>query len=442
MSLYSVFVVNTDLDCDNTIEQQLSVSGCSTFTLYLSSQSDANGPFDVFINTTASTPLYSGLTRETILSGVTIELECLTPTPTPSPTITPFFTVTPTKTITPTPTLTPTPTVTITPNFTPSSTSTPTITPTATITPTPSILGCRVFVVTRDLTNLGCQHICENPSNQPIYGRYNTFDGSIGARYFIGLSNCQNNVSNVWSGESKFVRNNICYQVDVNGYITGTTVCVSPSLTPTPTPSLTPTLTPTITPTITPSNTLYYAYLFIEPVSANTIINQWMNNNGSAFRGFSNGFAPSTTQNIFDSQINAYISYSGWGVNTPSIQSSPIVTISGGTDAYGNLKQAYLFQTHKIPSGTVSGNAWYTWIVSTEATNGMKINNIGISSAGSANSMTPVFMNDTYYNLTINYTGSSIPTGTYRVYTSFTSPNMRLDNTQNDIYFKGNSLIN
>lgn len=220
------------------------------------------------------------------------------------------------------------------------------------------------------------------------------------------------------------------------------------SLTPTPTPThtITPTigLSPTPTPTLTPTSTPppLYAYLFIEPSTATTQFNSWMQSQGSAFRSF---FIvappPSTNQSTFNDQMNAYMSYSGWGGNAPSVGVANISTTSGGNDSYGNPIQAYLFQTYKVNAGTSATNAWYTWFVPTGATNGEKISQIGFNTSSNPYVLTPVIMNSTYYNLTVNYTGSTIPASTYRVYTSFNQPYFRINGTSNDIYFKGNTLV-
>ena len=77
----------------------------------------------------------------------------------------------------------------------------------------------------------------------------------------------------------------------------------------------------------------------------------------------------------------------------------------------------------------------------TGATNGEKISQIGFNTSSNPYVLTPVIMNSTYYNLTVNYTGSTIPASTYRVYTSFNQPYFRINGTSNDIYFKGNTLV-
>jgi len=327
MSTYKLIVINTDPICENSIENIITgVTSCSRYFLQLNPSSHSKGPFDIYVDTIESIPLYDNITREQFLIGVTVELDCITPTPTKS--ITPTNTTTPTVT----PSISITPTVTPTIPVTPSNTATPTITPTKTVTPTS-----------------------------------------------------------------------------------------------------------TVTPTVTPTQPELFAYLFIEPVSLNVDFSNWMGVSNT-FKGFSNGIGPSISANTFNQQLNKYISYSGWGVNAPQVRIADISRVSGGLDNYGNLIQDYLFKTHEVPANTVSGYSWYTWVISTGATLGNTLSNIGVNNFGDPNSLTPVGLNLLYGNLTIDYTGSTIPQSTYRVYTTFNDTNFRLLN-DNNIYFKGNSFI-
>jgi len=234
-------------------------------------------------------------------------------------------------------------------------------------------------------------------------------------------------------------------------------------LTPTPTPSITPTITPSSTPVTTPTNTpttsitpsitttptvtptpstvFMYAYLFIEPFSGSTDIGQYMTDRGSGFYGFTNGFGPDTASSIqFNIDMNEYVSYSGWTNNFPSVRSQLIPISSGGLDSYGNAKIAYNFTTHIVPVGTVQGLAWYTWIIMTGDTGGGIQRSIGYTTDGNPNSLTNVFMDSTIYNNTFTYTGSTIPTGTYRVYTTWASTPFQIDNTSTNIFFKGDTV--
>jgi len=148
MSLFSIIVVNTTPGCNTEIEQQVTVTGCTSYVVRLTSNSNAVGPFDVYVDSTGSTPYYSAVTRTQMITGVVVTFEC-SPTPTPTPTITPSVTPTsqtPTPTGTPAATPTPTSTIGSTPTQTPTNTETPTPTltqtptntPTLTQTPTPS----------------------------------------------------------------------------------------------------------------------------------------------------------------------------------------------------------------------------------------------------------------------------------------------------------------
>lgn len=219
---------------------------------------------------------------------------------------------------------------------------------------------------------------------------------------------------------------------------------IIPTATPTPTPTNTP--TPTSTPTPTPTPTLInggYAYLLIEPYSARTTFNSWMSSQGSTWRGF-NINSPSTNQATFESQIIDYINYPGWGSASPSIRKSFVSYSSGGFDAYSNPIEAYVFQTHEVPSTVLNGNefAWYTWLVETGLTNGQKYSTIGVSTNGSSSALSEKYLEPTYYELTVNYSGSTeIPAGVYRVYTTYVNSEFKIQNLNNNIYFRGGNLI-
>jgi hypothetical protein len=133
---HTILVTNNAAGCNTEIEQQLTVTGCTTYIVRLPLNSNALGPFDVYVD---SVLIYSSVSRNNMIDGVIVTLECGTPTPTPTPTGTPTNqtpTPTPTNTATPTGTPTQTPTNTITPTQTPTNTQTPTHTPTTTPTPT------------------------------------------------------------------------------------------------------------------------------------------------------------------------------------------------------------------------------------------------------------------------------------------------------------------
>jgi len=117
MSTYLISVTNEAPGCGTEIEQQLTITGCTSYIVRLASNSNALGPFNVYVDNVL---YYSAQTRTQMLNGVVITLECVTPTPSATPTLTPTPTqtdpltgATPTPTITTTNTGTPTPTPTL-----------------------------------------------------------------------------------------------------------------------------------------------------------------------------------------------------------------------------------------------------------------------------------------------------------------------------------------
>ena len=73
MALYSIFVVNTAPGCDNIIEQQLTVSGCTNYIIRLASNSNALGPFDIYLDAILpANILYSAVTRYDMFNGVVV----------------------------------------------------------------------------------------------------------------------------------------------------------------------------------------------------------------------------------------------------------------------------------------------------------------------------------------------------------------------------------
>ena len=311
MATYSILVTNNAPGCNNDIEQQLNVTGCTSYIVRLASNSDALGPFNVYVD---SVIYYSARTRTEMLNGVLVILDCATPTPTVTPTVTITPTVTPTTTITPTPTYTPTPS------------------------PGPTPLQAYLFIDTN----------------------YNV------------------------------ARNKLSGWMQVN----------QGSITP-------------------------------------------------QFRGYNvAGYSsPSTNQSDFDTQMNAFISYTGWTGNLangdePAILSAPIC-ISGcsGYDSEGILVQQNVFQTIKVPIGafTATSSNWCTIFVPVDGTPGQKYSAIN---SGSINGTIPRLMNADYNSLIINYSGATIPVGSYRMYTTYLSTGFMLGTSNLPNYFNGGTLEN
>jgi len=496
MSTYSIIVTNTAPGCNNEIAQQLTVSGCSTYIVRLTSTSNAIGPFNVYVDSILTTPIYSAQTRTEMLNGVVVTLDCVTPTPSvtppattptqtpsnsPTPSQTPSFSPTQTSTPTPTPTNTGTPggtptqtqtptytqtstaTQTPTPTQTPTYTQTPTQTNTSTSTPTPTNTTTVTPTNTASVTPTNTETPTSTPTETPTNTPTNT--ASVTPTNTSTPTNTPTNTASVTPTNTSTPTNTPTNTATVTPTNTASvtptntatptntptnTASVTPTNTATQTPTVTstPTQTPTVTstPTQTPSATppqALPAYLFIEPTSANTQFSNWFLSVGSpgVFRGFSNGLAISSNPVTYNTQMNNYIQYSGWTINAPAIGTGITSSVSGGNDAYGNPITAYLFQTYQVSAGTTNGDAWYTWIVPTGSTNGQKISQIGYNNASNPNALTAVNMQSSIYNLTVSNTGSTIPPGVYRVYSTYTSPTFRINGSVNDIYFKGNTLI-
>jgi hypothetical protein len=177
MSIYTITVTNNAPGCTDEIEQQITVTGCTSYVVKLASNSNASGPFNVYVN---SIIFYSAVTRNEMLIGVVIPLSCPTPTPTitptrtmtPTPSVTIGLTPTATETQTPTPSTTPiyqTPTNTPTPTLTPTNTQTPGLTPTqtSTNTATPTQTSTNTATPTQTPTNTKTPTLTPTPTHTP-----------------------------------------------------------------------------------------------------------------------------------------------------------------------------------------------------------------------------------------------------------------------------------
>jgi len=227
------------------------------------------------------------------------------------------------------------------------------------------------------------------------------------------------------------------------------TITTTPTNTPTPnapspTPTVTTTTTTTPTPTKTPTPTptpVYFAYLFIEPVSGSTNIGQWMYDNGRNFFGFTNYSQPTQNQVQFNIDMNTYIDFSGWTSGLfPNLIQQTVPQVSGGEDNFNNSIVAYNFLTTEIPSDYVNGFGWYTWMIPVSLTNNERQILIDLNTSNNPNLLTGVMTESTIRTNTFTYTGSTIPSVTYRVYTTYPAGDFLIDNQTTDIYFKGGSV--
>ena len=537
MSLYNILVVNNAPGCnDTTVTEQISASACTTYIVRLASNSNALGPFSIYVN---SSFFGSGYTRTDMFNGVVVSLGCTTPTPTPTPSITPGVTPTPTPletatntptptntpsqtptigaspTPTETPTVTPTTTTTITatntetptPTITPTNTETPTVTPTNTETPTQTITPTNTETPTPTITPTNTETPTVTPTTTttitatntetptPTITPTNTETPTVTptTTTTITPTNTETPTPTITPTNTETPTNTPSETATLTPSPTETatltpsptqtatltpsptetatatpspteTATVTPSptetatATPTPTLTQTPTntVTTTTTPTPTPTNQPLFAYLFIDTSAAipRNKLSTWMQSNQGVitpqFRGFNvAGFSvPSTTQADFDTQMNAYISFTGWTGNLangeePTILTAPICLNScTGNDAQGNPISQNKFQTIKINVGafTAVSSNWVTIFVPIAATPGQKYQTIN---NGTSNPPTTSrTMNTTYNSMIVNYSGSTnLPAGTYRTYTTYNGTGFQLGTSVLPNYFIGGTLV-
>jgi len=425
MSLYTISVINTAPGCNNEIEQQVTVTGCTSYIVRITSNSNALGPFDIYVD---SSIYSSGNTRTEMLNGVVVEFLCTpTPTPTLSPTptntpspatptptatptetptntpspATPTPTATPTETPTNTPTLTSTPTETSTPTLTstPTETSTPTQTPTETSTPTPSITPTNTETPTQTPTQTNTPTTSLTPTSTE-------------------------------------------------------TPTQTPTQTNTPTTSLTPTSTETPTPTNTPSSTPagFLGYLIPEPLdsTSQTDLGQYMFDNGAAqYYGFVNtgGLPDSST---YAADMGLYIQYSGWTgssgnfiTNVANLSSAIRQASGSGTDSFGCAQNQYTFGTIEITTSDVNPTYQYNYTVwlPLAGVGGSLTNmtvDVGASTSCSNTEFSDYIPDGTLAGINVTVpSGCAIPSGTYRVLWNFILP--ASPPLGSSLYFKGDT---
>ena len=73
MTTYEITVTNIYEGCDAEVEQQVTVSGCTTYLVKLVPNSTALGLFNVYLDASI---YYSAQTKTQMLSGVTLSVNC------------------------------------------------------------------------------------------------------------------------------------------------------------------------------------------------------------------------------------------------------------------------------------------------------------------------------------------------------------------------------
>jgi hypothetical protein len=413
MSTYLITVTNEAPGCGTEIEQQLTITGCTSYIVRLASNSNALGPFNVYVD---SVLYYSAQTRTQMLNGVVISLECVTPTPSATPTLTPTPTqtdpmtgATPTPTITSTNTATPTPTPTLsqTPTGTPAETPTltPTTTTTLTATQTPTETPTLTPTTTTTLTATQTPTETQTPTVTPSVTPSET------------------------ATQTPTPTETPTLTPTTTTTLTATQTPTE-TATPTVTPSETPTNTPTLTQTPTPTNLPFSAYLFPEPddLASTTNLGQYMTDEGAAWYGYWNTGGPPAAGAGYSPYLDTYAHFSGWttpvnGFFTPVTNfAGPIRQASGsGTDAYGCTQLQYTFGTIPVTTAQIDPDIKYfysIWIPLAGVGGTMNNMTVDIGSGGPCSNN---IINDgvpdpglATQNVTVT-SGAAIPAGTYRV---------------------------
>jgi hypothetical protein len=224
------------------------------------------------------------------------------------------------------------------------------------------------------------------------------------------------------------------------------TPTITSSNTPTPvTPTPTPTITVSASLTPTPSSTSrpiqpsqFLALLIVEPITGSTQIGTFMKNNNLNFLGFSNGTSPSHDIVQFTKEMNFYIDFFRTGSTMISFVQS-VSSTNIGFDQSGNTQTFLNFNTIIIPKGTINCPAWYTFLISSASTSGLYQKVIDISLDG-IHTFGQLKTDSSIFSKELNYTGFTLQPSLYRVYTTFPSTELYLDNSSTTLYFRGNTV--
>jgi hypothetical protein len=126
----------------------------------------------------------------------------------------------------------------------------------------------------------------------------------------------------------------------------------------------------------------------------------------------------------------------------PLVISQIIPQSSVGNDSFNNAIQQFNFVTTKVTQGTVPGPAWYSWLIPDESIGGVGTSNrqstIGLSFNAGPQGFVTQTMSSTFYNITPSTGFGIFQSGSYRLYTTYSSAPFNRNNSNGDLYFKGN----
>jgi hypothetical protein len=200
------------------------------------------------------------------------------------------------------------------------------------------------------------------------------------------------------------------------------TLTATQTPTPSPTGTFLPTPTQTQTQTNTPSATFCFepqGYMLFDSFSNRLTMNGWMASQGSSFRGmFLN--SPSTNPTIFEAQMNAYIDYSGYTSTGFNLSPTPITTLNEDPFRLTSTvtwSDQFVWTNILMPTCPTCPEGEYRLIGTVDPP--------------------PHSTNPLYRTFEFYYSGTTIPQGYYRLYTTFGATDMRLSLSSNE-YFLGN----
>jgi hypothetical protein len=100
----------------------------------------------------------------------------------------------------------------------------------------------------------------------------------------------------------------------------------------------------------------------------------------------------------------------------------------------------YLFDEIEINNGTINESAWYI-VAIPQILLGNTTNRMTEIEYGTSNSYGTTYnTNSTLYEWSIDYSGSKFANTTYRLYSTWGDPGMQINNTSNDIFFRGGAV--
>lgn len=202
-----------------------------------------------------------------------------------------------------------------------------------------------------------------------------------------------------------------------------------------------------------PSEPNNKVYVFVEPYSKYLMVAKYLKDSvtqlpNTKFLGFFVGPGLAVQNNV-----KFYFDLPHWvDGRLPQVYTAEIPQTNGGSDSYGNPKYRFNFSTIKIPKGTVSGLGWVNVLIPVNAMSSdtkrqtsifvyEKIGNTIVTNG--TRTGTTYTTNSVMYSYLINYQGTKIPQGLYRLYTTYPSTGFRLNfDSVKDVYIKGNNFTN